>query len=58
MRGKELEDLKKPSGLRRQCQFVPVRFALRSPGFLSTMVDLIESEVSFDSSSDKESDRS
>ena len=55
-RGKELVDFKKPTGPMEQCQFVPEYSAglPRSPGFLSLMVDLIESI----DSSDNESDRS
>ena len=55
MRGKELEDFMNPSGLRRQCQFVPVHLPglqPRSPGPLSTMVVLMES---IDSSDDDRS---
>ena len=63
MRGKELEDLRKPSGPRSQCQFVSVKElgAPQSPGFLSLYPDCTDrAEVAdaFDSVSDNESDRS
>ena len=56
LRGKELVDFRKPAGPMEQCQFVPEysEGLPRSPGFLSLMVDLIESV----DSSDNESDRS
>ena len=54
-RGKELVEFKKPTGPREQCQFVPEysEGAQRSPGFLSLMMDLIESVDSSDSESDR-----
>ena len=50
MRGSELEDFSNPSGVRRQCQFVPEYFRglPLSPGFLSLMVVLTESVDSSD----------